>query len=79
MLVSSEQTRQTGHSVRVRVGLSSDRVKFVSLKFCLGSGSVRVKFGLIELGFGSVSVWVEFGFGLTSGEPSSGRVRFRIS
>ena len=54
-------------------------MKFGSLKFCSGSGSVRVKFGLIELGFGSVSVRVEFDFGLTSGEPCSGRVRFRIS
>ena len=47
----------------IRFGLSLDRVKFGSLKFCSGTGSVRVKFRLIEFDFGSVSVRVEFGLG----------------
>jgi len=44
VMVGSVQTWQTGHSVRVQVGLSSSRV-FGSFKFCLGSSSARVKFG----------------------------------
>jgi len=52
-----------GHLIWVWVGLSSDRVKFGSLKFCSGSGSVRVKFELIEFSFGSVSVQVKFSLG----------------
>ena len=75
MLAIGNKTWQTGHSVLVWIGLSSGHSNFVRVWVQFELSSVRVKFELIEFGFGSD--WVRFG--LASGEPSSGQVRFRIS
>jgi len=47
----------------IRFELSSGHSNFARIRVRLGLSSVRVKFGVIEFGFGSVSVQIEFGLG----------------